>query len=447
MRHRLTATRSNLGDALRFGADDPNAWHSNGHVAARLGEFLLYDEYDPRRAILFKPDGKVWRLRRQPHRRAHLLRHRRPRAGFPAVLPELSSNEGQVINGCVETSPNGNTCLARADAWSDGDDVLFGDLGNDWLVGGTGKTRCGAAGATTSRTPTTSCRRAAAYDANGGKCGSPLNTWLNDAPDTHPIYEDRVFGGAGLDILIGNTGGDRLIDWIGEFNSYIVPFAPFGIATVSRQVPPALFEFLYALSKAQGADPTRAADNNIVSTAPRNGEPYGEIGLITQKDHGLWQDQSGQPDRPAGREHPRRQARRPPHGELQRRNARPASRPTAAPGRSPAPLCNVSAASLGKDAAAVFYVDQTLPVYYEIFAQVLVQKPTAGWKANAYVIFDYFSPTDFKFAGLDVALNKVVARPPHGAGLGHRRSRPSLPAGVARRHATTASRSSSTDSS
>ena len=52
------------------------------------------------------------------------------------------------------------------------------------------------------------------------------------------MYEDRAFGGAGRDVLIGNTGGDRLIDWTGEFNSYIVPFAPFGIATVSRQVPP-----------------------------------------------------------------------------------------------------------------------------------------------------------------------------------------------------------------
>ena len=39
------------------------------------------------------------------------------------------------------------------------------------------------------------------------------------------------------------------------------------------------------------------------------------------------------------------------------------------------------------------------------------------------MIFDYFSPTDFKFAGIDVAMNKVVARPPDGAGLGHRRDR------------------------
>jgi hypothetical protein len=72
----------------------------------------------------------------------------------------------------------------------------------------------------------------------------------------------------------------------------------------------------------------------------------------------------------------------------------------------------VAAASLGTDAAAVFYVDQYIPTYYEIGAQVMTQAPTGGWKANAYVIFDYFSPTDFKFAGIDVALNKAV--------LGHR---------------------------
>src|SRR5256886_2830341 len=127
------------------------------------------------------------------------------------------------------------------------------------------------------------------------------NGWLNDATDTHPTYEDRVYGGAGLDILMGNTGGDRLIDWVGEFNSYIVPFAPFGIATVSRQNEPQLPEFLYALSRSQGADPTRANDTgNLLPLgndgAPlRNGEPDGELGLVRQTDHGLWQQQTGGP--------------------------------------------------------------------------------------------------------------------------------------------------------
>ena len=128
----------------------------------------------------------------------------------------------------------------------------------------------------------------------GGKRGHADT--LNDTPDTHPTYEDRVYGGAGLDILIGNTGGDRLIDWVGEFNSYIVPFSPFGIATVSRQDDPWLPEFLYALSKSQGADPTRATDTG--DDPARNGEPKGEIGLVTQRDHGLWQQQTGSPTDP-----------------------------------------------------------------------------------------------------------------------------------------------------
>ena len=45
-----------------------------------------------------------------------------------------------------------------------------------------------------------------------------------------------------------------------------------------------------------------------------------------------------------------------------------------------------------------------------------VQKPTGGWKANAYVLFDYWSPTDFKFAGIDDSTNKLV--------IGHARRHP-----------------------
>jgi hypothetical protein len=40
------------------------------------------------------------------------------------------------------------------------------------------------------------------------------------------------------------------------------------------------------------------------------------------------------------------------------------------------------------------------------------QKPTGGWKSNSYVMFDYWSPTDFKFAGIDISINKMV--------IGHR---------------------------
>jgi Ca2+-binding RTX toxin-like protein len=163
---------------------------------------------------------------------------------------------------------------------TDGDDKIFGGIGNDWLVGGTGRD-----------------------DLYGGWGNDLLNAddeqgtngGVNDRPDTHPSYEDRAYGGAGRDYLIANTGGDRLIDWAGEMNSYLVPFAPFGLATVSRSVQPALIDFLYQLSASDGADATRAADAR--TDAARNGEPEGELGLVIQHDD-AWQDQTGGPADP-----------------------------------------------------------------------------------------------------------------------------------------------------
>jgi len=102
---------------------------------------------------------------------------------------------------------------------------------------------------------------------------------------------DLAFGGGGRDQLIGNTGGDRLIDWSGEFNAYWVPFSPYGIGTVSRNVAPHVPEFLYALSKAGGADQTLGTDPT------RNGEPHGELGLVLQQDP-FWGEQTGGPNDP-----------------------------------------------------------------------------------------------------------------------------------------------------
>ena len=62
---------------------------------------------------------------------------------------------------------------------------------------------------------------------------------------------------------------------------------------------------------------------------------------------------------------------------------------------------------LGGDAATVFYVDHVLPSYFELQATINAGKPTAGLKSNSYMIFDYQSPTDFKFAGVNISLDKL----------------------------------------
>ena len=61
---------------------------------------------------------------------------------------------------------------------------------------------------------------------------------LNNQPDTNPSWEDLTYGGAGRDVMIGNTGGDRLVDWNGEFNTFVLPYNPFGLPTVSRGLAP-----------------------------------------------------------------------------------------------------------------------------------------------------------------------------------------------------------------
>ena len=55
---RLDATRTTRA-TCSTSAPTPTRGTRTSHVAPRLGEFLLYDEYDPRRTILFNADGTV----------------------------------------------------------------------------------------------------------------------------------------------------------------------------------------------------------------------------------------------------------------------------------------------------------------------------------------------------------------------------------------------------
>jgi hypothetical protein len=205
--------------------------------------------------------------------------------GFGTLDPEefAAYNENNPMAKIEGFFLNFNTVegsLTDTGIHTDGDDVLFGDLGNDWLVGGTGR------------------------DHLWGGFGSDL---LN-ADDDHdsvegntavdpddPSYADRIFGGGGRDYMIANNGGDQMYDWLGEFNSYIIPMSPFGPQTVTRIPSPSVEQFLYDLSASDGADMTRAADSG--TDAKRNGETDGEIGLVNTKDP-EWQDQNGAPDDP-----------------------------------------------------------------------------------------------------------------------------------------------------
>jgi Ca2+-binding RTX toxin-like protein len=163
----------------------------------------------------------------------------------------------------------------NGDLIEDGKDWIFGDLGHDVLFGGTGHDRLfGGLGDDYHQADDN-------LDTDGG-----LNNNADDfrLPGTTAGAGDFAFGGGGLDVLIANTGADRLFDWTGEFNSFVVPFARFGAPTVNRQVSPHAKEFLRGLADAGGMDPGLLEPNN-------------ELGLVDQDDP-EWNDQHGGPRDP-----------------------------------------------------------------------------------------------------------------------------------------------------
>jgi Ca2+-binding RTX toxin-like protein len=133
----------------------------------------------------------------------------------------------------------------------DGRDNIFGDLGNDWLVGGTNRDRLfGGMGDDL-------------LDADDNRDGN------NDRPDLNEFADpDFTFGGGGLDVAIANTGKDRLFDWNRRFNTYIVPFETMLAPTIRRIPSNELIRFLVELAKSGGAD-------------VRKQKLFGEIGLVT----------------------------------------------------------------------------------------------------------------------------------------------------------------------
>ena len=135
----------------------------------------------------------------------------------------------------------------------DGKDRIFGDLDNDWLVGGTKNDRLfGGRG----------------EDLLNADDNLETNNGLNDGPDDAEFAgADFAYGGADRDVFIANTGADRLIDWVGEFNSYFVPFGQFGEPTVSRDRNPQNLAFVEELGIASGADSSLS-------------EPDGELGVV-----------------------------------------------------------------------------------------------------------------------------------------------------------------------
>ncbi|WP_254277881.1 hypothetical protein [Halomonas sp. 3H] len=411
----------NTGDILQYEGRRPGT-----------GEFSLYDEHDPWRRIMLGSDGD-WVKNAEWVDAAAALGILNDDGSFPGdaadyldlLVTRLVGGETEYLVGLnddgdqvvmfdflLNFDPTEGPIDSRfgEGRTTDGDDRLFGDLGNDWLVGGSGRDHM--------------------YGGRGDDLinmdddhGSNFHTdtpLSNNLPDAYQSYADIAFGGAGRDRLILNTGADRAIDWVGEYNSYVVPFSPFGAFHISRSLQPQLQEFLYELSASDGADQwapdherhadDQGNDRRIADLdGARNFEPYGELGLVLQKDAD-WQAQTGAPDDPQpGNFQGKREIMR---RELFLGDGVDALESSAFAVESGdwtmgGGLYSTSAGTDG-GAISILHMQDQLPNYVEILVDVSAERPRAGVKSNAYILFDYQDSDDFKFAGIDISTNKLV---------------------------------------
>ena len=235
---------------------------------------------------------------------------------------------------------------------------------------------------------------------------------LNDIPDgVNSSYQDRAYGGAGLDILIGEHRR-RPPDRLGRRVQQL-PRAVLAVRHRHRQPPERpVAARVPVRALAQRRAPTRRARRTRATTPARNGEPDGELGLVTQKDHGLWQEQTGGPTDPQAGNIPggKRDMLRGADfndGSLQGFAVDSGvvdglERPAAGRGR---------VARQGRDGRllrrrvpADLLRDHGVDLDAEADRRLEAR--------TSFVLFDYWSPTDFKFAGIDDSTNKMV--------IGHR---------------------------
>jgi Ca2+-binding RTX toxin-like protein len=129
-----------------------------------------------------------------------------------------------------------------------GADALFGNSGNDAMAGGTGDDHLyGGAG----------------NDSLDGNEGA-----------------DIAYGGDGDDRLVADQSGDKLIDWFGNFNDFVVPGPGYGSPTIVRSPSPWVQNFLLNLARDDGAMNPNAEIRVVVpgsSLQQSNSGPGGRV--------------------------------------------------------------------------------------------------------------------------------------------------------------------------
>lgn len=163
------------------------------------------------------------------------------------TIQTITSSGGRMV-ATINQAGTLERFIALLDPSNGGDDTMFGGSGDDFIHGGAGNDALSGG------------------DGNDALFGDLGNDSMNGGAGTDHLYggsgNDTLDGGSGADILYGGDGadtliadqsGDRLVDWFGNFNTFVTPGPGNGGPIVIRSPDPSTQQFLLALAAADGA--------------------------------------------------------------------------------------------------------------------------------------------------------------------------------------------------
>ena len=151
--------------------------------------------------------------------------------------------------------------VTLGDVSTGGDDVMTGGTGDDFMHGGAGADQM-TGGDGVDRMYGDN----GADNASGNAGDDHLFGGSGDDKLDGNTGNDIIYGGDGQDQLTADNKDDRLIDWFGNFNLFVVPGPGYGAPTIIRSPNPQMQQFLLNLGAGDGA--TDAEGELVVVTPP-----------------------------------------------------------------------------------------------------------------------------------------------------------------------------------
>ena len=155
-------------------------------------------------------------------------------------------------------------------------DIMYGGLGDDSMHGGAGADRMYGDDATLPGGGDDAMFGDDGDDVvNGQAGGDHLYGGYGDDDLDGGTGGDTIYGGDGKDTLHADGSTDRLFDWFGNFNVFLVPGPGFGSPTIVRSPNPADRQFILDLAAGDGATDLLGETAIVEPASPSNAGPGG----------------------------------------------------------------------------------------------------------------------------------------------------------------------------